>query len=182
MIPLPSFAPLILAAAIGAAGGALIAAKLSAAKTARVEAQLARCAQDKAEAARAAAENTARLLSRAQDAQAQAARRLAAQQAAFEHRLKEARSEVYRLTTGRECLAPALRLRLNAALGHAERLPAPAGAADAAAAESAADSGHGRASTDADLAHWILDAASRYDDCRARIDALREWSEVTHGR
>jgi hypothetical protein len=36
--------------------------------------------------------------------------------------------------------------------------------------------------TDTDLAGWILDAASLYEQCRARIDALRQWDEVTHGR
>jgi len=37
-------------------------------------------------------------------------------------------------------------------------------------------------STDADIAGWILDVASLYEACRARIDALRQWDEVTHGR
>lgn len=180
MIPLPSFATLLIAAALGAAIGYGLAEKVSAVGTAQAKEALARCEHGRAESARAAAERAAALLARAQDAEAQAAARLDAQKAAFEHRLKEVRREIYSLSSGRECLSGALRLRINAALTAAERLPAPAGALAPAPAEPAADSGHG--ATDADLAGWILDAGRLYEDCRARIDAIREWDEVTHGR
>jgi hypothetical protein len=36
-------------------------------------------------------------------------------------------------------------------------------------------------STDADVAGWIIDAASLYEQCRARIDAIRQWDAVTNG-
>lgn len=190
MIPLPSFAPLILAAAIGAAAGYGLAAKLGAAQTAQVQAQLARCEQGRADDARAAAEATAAVLARAQDAEAQAARRLAAAEAATRKKIEETRRDVYPLTTGRECLSAAVRLRLNAAIA-ADRLPAGAGDAAFAASGSSADSilpspagrwAGGEGATDADVAGWALDAAALYGECRARIDAIREWDEVTHGR
>jgi prophage endopeptidase len=73
---------------------------------------------------------------------------------------------------------------------------APATAIGAAAADAAAaadpilpsPSGRGAGgegegdATDADIARWILDAASLYEACCARIDAIRQWDEVTYGR
>lgn len=89
------------------------------------------------------------------------------------------RHDLKTATTGRPCLSadargllhqsPAFSLKLSATPGD----PAPADAAPAA------DPGD---STDTDIAGWILDAASLYEQCRARIDALRQWDEVTHGR
>lgn len=205
MMPLPSIWPWLLVAGISAAGGYALAAKIAAGHTAQAETRLARCEAARAEDARATAEQTAALLARAQDAEAQAAARLARQQEAFNQRLKEARSEIYSLATGRECLSGALRLRLNAVLA-ADDLPARAGGADPAHAASSADpilpsppgrgvggegahlpsppgrGAGGEGATDADIAHWILDAARAYDDCRARLDAIRHWDEVTHGR
>lgn len=144
------------------------------------EARLAECNAAREADARAAAEKTAALFARAQEAEAEAAARLAAEQAAADRRLKETRREIYRLASGRECLSGALRLRLNAALA-ADDVPAAAGGALDAAAGSAGDPGDGRASTDAIVAGWIVEAARLYDACRARIDALRHWDEVTHG-
>lgn len=168
-------AALAAAAAAGAAAGYRYA-------DATGQARLARCEQGRAEDARAAAAGAVRLLDRAQQAEVAAAARLAAQQAAFDRRIKEVRSEIYRLSSGRECLSGDLRLRLDAALGAATALPAPAGAATSAPAGSAADPGHRQpASTDADIAGWILEAARLYEDCRARLDALRQWDAVTFG-
>ncbi|WP_162860577.1 hypothetical protein [Pseudothauera hydrothermalis] len=179
MIKLPSLWPWALVAVVSAAVGYGLAAKVGAGQTARAEAALARCEAGRAEDARAAADAAARLLARAQEAEASAAARLAERQAAFNKRLKEVKNEIYSLATGRECLSGALRLRLNAALA-ADDLPARPGGSRAAAAEPPADPGDSQAvSTDADIAGWILDAARLYDDCRARIDAIRHWDEVT---
>lgn len=170
-------AALAAAAAAGAAAGYRYA-------DAQGQARLARCEQGRAEDARAAAARAVHLLDRAQRAEAEAAARMAAQKAAFDRRFKEVRSEIYRLSSGRECLSGDLRLRLDAAIGAGAepRLPAPAGAATSAPAGSAADPGHRQpASTDADIAGWILEAARLYEDCRARLDALRQWDAVTFG-
>jgi hypothetical protein len=35
-------------------------------------------------------------------------------------------------------------------------------------------------STDTDVAGWILDAGRLYEQCRARVDAIRKWDEIAH--
>lgn len=129
------------------------------------------------------AQEAAAALAKAQEAAFVAAQSLTAQRAAASQRLKEARREINRLAAGRECLSGALRVRISdAAAGATDNLPEGPGAAARAAAEPASDPGHGIASTDADVAAWALDVASAYDECRARIDAIRQWDQVTHGR
>lgn len=192
MIPLPQLLPgwtwavaTVALMAGSALGGYRLAAKICAGETAKAEARRMECEQAREKDAREAAEKAAVLLARAQGAEAQAARRLAAAEAATRKKIEETRREIYRLATGRECLSGALRLRLNAAIG-ADDMPTRAGAADPAVAAAAAAAGDGdggqRGSADADIAGWIVEAASLYDECRARIDALRHWDEVTHGR
>ncbi|TCT25918.1 hypothetical protein [Thermomonas haemolytica] len=83
-------------------------------------------------------------------------------------------------TTGRVCLSADARRVLHRAPAFAA-VPAPAAGPAAAGPAAAADPGE-RASTDADIAGWALDAAALYEQCRARIDAIRRWDEVTHGR
>jgi len=83
-------------------------------------------------------------------------------------------------TTGRACLSADARRVLHRAPAFAA-VPAPAAGPAAAGPAAAADPGE-RASTDADIAGWALDAAALYEQCRARIDAIRQWDEVTHGR
>jgi hypothetical protein len=59
--------------------------------------------------------------------------------------------------------------------------------ADAAAATPADHAATGRRvddraddapSTDTDVAAWIIEAASLYEQCRSRIDALRVWAHA----
>ncbi|MGE4366510.1 hypothetical protein [Thermomonas sp.] len=83
-------------------------------------------------------------------------------------------------TSGRACLSADARRVLHRAPAFAA-VPAPAAGPAAAGPAAAADPGD-RASTDADLAGWALDVAALYEQCRARIDAIRQWDEVTHGR
>ena len=183
--PWPLVAGAMLTTAAGFAGGWLLASRLAQAQVVEMNARRIECEHAREKDARAAAEAAAALLARAQGAEAEAAARLAQAQAAARSRLEDARREVYQLTTGRPCLPDAVRLRLNAAIGAADGLPAGAGGAADAAAAAAADPRQRRderASTDADVARWILDAVERYDDCRARIDAIRQWDEVTRGR
>lgn len=125
-----------------------------------------RCEQSQAQAAQAAAQAQAALYAQAEAAEAAAAATLSATRQTFTRRLEAARRETDALATGRDCLGPDLRLRLNAALAPATGLPAGAAPLDPAPAEPATDTG---------VAQWILDAAQHYDECRARIDAIREW-------
>jgi len=70
--------------------------------------------------------------------------------------------------------------------GAAPILPSPPGRGAATILPSPPGRGAGGEgdgdTTDADIAGWIIDAAALYEQCRARIDALRQWDEVTHGR
>lgn len=165
------------AVAIGLMAGSGIAGYRYAA--ARGEAALAQCRAASAESARRAAEDAAHRLAAAQDAERAAVRTLQATKtrlAATEKRLKES---LHALPTAQSCgLSGAARGLLNARLAAADDLPARAADTDRAVAVPAADSGV----TEAELGGWIADAISRYDECRARIDAIRQWDEVTHGR
>lgn len=152
--------------------GYRLAESSMAADVARAEHRRMQCEQYRERDARAAAEKTAALLSKARQAEADAAARLAAAQADARRKIEETRREIYRLSTGRECLSGALRLRLNSAIA-ADDLPKGSGGADPAAAAAADDTA---------VAAWALDVARLYDDCRARIDAISAWDEVTHGR
>lgn len=182
--PWPLLAGAILTAGAGFAGGYALAGRLAEGRLAQMEARRIECEQARERERREAAEQAAQLLARAQDAEAQAARRLAAADAATRTRLEDARRDVFALTHGRPCLSDAVRLRLNAAIAAASELPAGAGGAADAAAEPAAAAGHGdgaRISTDADVAGWALDAAALYEQCRARLDAIRHWDAMTFG-
>jgi hypothetical protein len=152
------------------AGSGLAGYRYAAAKG---EAAVSQCQREAAEAQRHAALEAAALKTRSEQAQAEAAALLARREAAFQRRLKEVKSEIYRLSDGRECLSVPLRMRINAALA-GDRLPQGAAAAAPAPAGAAADPG---GSSDAAVGQWILDAAQLYEQCRARIDAIRQWDE-----
>jgi prophage endopeptidase len=102
------------------------------------------------------------------------------------------RHDLKTATTGRPCLSadargllqqsPAFRLGLSAPPGLSLAAPAAPAAYSLLPSPSGRGAGGEGDTTDTDLAVWILDAASLYEACRARIDALRQWDEVTHGR
>jgi prophage endopeptidase len=103
------------------------------------------------------------------------------------------RHELSTATTGRPCLGHAARGLLQQSPAFGLKLPTTTGSTLAAHAAVAADSivpspsGRGDGgegdTTDTDIAAWILDAAALYEQCRARIDAIREWGdEVSRGR
>ncbi|MCX8018355.1 MAG: hypothetical protein N2690_10715, partial [Rhodocyclaceae bacterium] len=173
-----------------AAAAALVAAVLGAAAgyryaTAHGEARLAECNAARAQDARLSSQKTAAYFKRSQDAESAAAR-LLAERDATSRRLEEAKNEVKRMAAGRQCLDADLRLRINREItGTDARLPENTGPALDAAAGAAADPGNddaGLATSDADVASWALNAIELYRECTARIDALRQWDEVTHGR
>ncbi|TXF11994.1 hypothetical protein FR698_07875 [Pelomicrobium methylotrophicum] len=177
--PWPAVAAALVCVGAGFAGGYVLKGRLDAGEIASAQAATSACRRDAAEAARRAAEEAAARLSAAQDAERAAVTALQATKhklAATEKRLKES---LYALPTANACgLSGAARGLLNARLAAADDMPARAAESGRAAAESAADSGI----NEADLGGWIADAISRYDECRARIDAIRAWDEVTHGR
>jgi hypothetical protein len=94
------------------------------------------------------------------------------------------RHDLQATTTGRPCLSADARGLLQQSPAFSLKLPTTTGSALAAPAAVAADSGQFASdSTDTDLAGWILDAAALYEQCRARIDAIRQWDdEVIRGR
>jgi hypothetical protein len=88
------------------------------------------------------------------------------------------RHELSTATTGRPCLSADARGLLQQSPAFGLKLPEATGGASSANAATSADTG---VSTDADIAGWVLDAATLYEQCRARIDAIRQWDEVTNG-
>lgn len=184
-LPTPTLLAAALAAAIGFACGYALKGRLDDGAIARAEAAVAQCRAASADFQRRAAEDAAARLAAAQDAERQAVHALHATQsrlAATEKRLKES---LYALPTAQSCgLSGAARGLLNASIVAGDDLPARASEPDAAAAQPAADPGE--PVTEADLGGWIAAAISAYDECRARIDAIRQWdvdvSGVAHGR
>ena len=139
------------------------------ADVARREAQAAEDARRRIEAAQAAAEA----------AIAERDRRLLALDATN----TRLRNDLKQATTGRPCLSGDARRVLHGATAFGPRLSAPAGEPARADAGASADPGQPAESSDADVAGWIVDAAALYEECRARIDAIRQWSdEVSNGR
>jgi len=159
-------------------------------------ARLAEVAQIRAEIARAeaaAAEESRRRIeaaSRAADAALAEKDRRLLELDATNRRL---RHDLKTATTGRPCLSADARGLLQQSHAFGLKLPASSiGAASAPAAPAAdpvlssssgrRDGGEGD-TTDTDIAGWILDAASLYEECRARLDAIRQWDgEVSRGR
>ncbi len=163
----------LVCAVAGFAGGHALKGRLDEARIARIEAAHAKERQ-------AAAEAAAQRLAAAQAAERQAVHALHATRqrlAAVQRRLKE---ELYALPTAGRCgLSGAARGLLNDRLFAAGGLPEAAGEPDRGAAAAVADPGD---TAEAELGGWIAEAVAAYDTCRARIDAIRQWDEVTHGR
>jgi prophage endopeptidase len=145
------------------------------AEVAQIRADIARREAEAAEASRRRIEAA----SRAMDAALAEKDRRVLELDATNRRL---RHDLQAATTGRPCLSPAARGLLQQSPAFGLKLPTATGSALAAPAAPAADSGEqGGDSTDTDIAGWILDAASLYEACRARLDAIRRWDELTHG-
>jgi len=195
MIQLPSIWPIALAAVVSAAGGATLAYawehRARQAEVAGIRADIAKREAAAAEASRRRIEAA----SRAADASiAEKDRRMLALDATN----RRLRHDLQSATTGRPCLSADARGLLQQSPAFRIGLSAPTGSALAATAAPAADSlyplsqarwgegrgeGAGNDTTDTDIAGWILDAASLYEQCRARIDAIRQWDdEVSRGR
>lgn len=135
--------------------------------------QLADIALERETERREAAEEAARRLLAAQEAERQALAQLAATKtdlATTRRRLKEA---LHALPTANHCgLSADARGLLNRAIS-SDTVPEGAAQSDRAAATAPADPGV----AEADLGAWIADAVALYGECRARIEAIRQWDE-----
>jgi hypothetical protein len=138
-------------------------------RVAAVEARLAKAARADAELALADAlaerERSHAAVARAQ-VRAETAETLA----------RSYRDAIEHHTDGRDCLSPDTRRVLQK--HPAFRVPATPGGTVGATPSAAPVAGE-RYSTDTDLGRWVADAASYYERCRARVDALREWAHAT---
>ncbi len=142
-----------------------------------------------AQAAQAYADAERKNRERLQAAQAAADQAVTTAQAradAANRKTLEITHELAQVTTGRPCLGAAARslLEQSPAFGHRAslRVPETAPVPVAAASAAAADSGNGKPqplSSDRDLAQWITQASALYETCRARIDGLRSWADLT---
>jgi len=173
--PWPMLAAAVISLAAGFAGGYALKSRLASAEIARIETR-------HAIEREAAAQQAAARLARAQDAEHQAVTALHAakdQLAATQRRLKDA---LYSLDPGRCGLSGRARGLLNDAIANAGKpLPESAAQPTGADAKSAADPGNTAGAGERDVALWIADAIGKYEECRARIDAIRRWDDLTHG-
>jgi hypothetical protein len=175
MIPLPSFWPWVLVAIVSAATGATLGYSWE------HRARIAEVASIKAEIAKRESAAAEESRSRIEAAQKAADEAIAARDARLEELdsvNRRLRHDIQTATTGRPCLSADARSVLQQSPAFGIKLPTATGGAASAAPAVAADLGD---STDADVAAWIIDAADLYEQCRARIDAIRKWDEVTNG-
>ena len=177
MIP-PHFIALAALTMVSFSAGWLVKGKLDAAAIEKAKGETLVCQIERERDARTAAEEAANRLAAAEAASIRLQRELSRRDADYRRKLQEARDALH--TTSRECLDPALRVRLNAAITGTggDAVPASAAATGGAAAAAAADSG---SATDREVAEWALTVAQQYDVCRARIDAIRSWDEELNG-
>lgn len=170
---MPSY--LILAIVLFASGGGsgfFIASKIGAANLAQCELDkekmLAEQAQESSERMQTAAKSADKAMVYAMN------RIIGAEQQAG-----KLKNELKKHTTGRDCLsAGARRVLESGAAFDKQRMPEGAKGVDPTAAGAAANTGDGSdtaASTDTDIAGWISAAAALYEQCRARIDGIKQW-------
>lgn len=172
----------VLVALLSGTIGYKISDGIADAKVARAEARRIECEHARAMDAKRAADETAALLTRALDAERRATAALAAKRA-YQSKLKEMRNEIPKLATGHECMSGDLRMQLNTAITDGNTMSQSAADATGADASAASNTSSSAGATDADIAVWVIDAAGLYSECRARIDAIRQWDEeVRYGR
>lgn len=166
---IPAFWSWLLVAAVSATTGAGLSYRFTADS---YQARIARIEATHAAEKQAAAEGAARRLAAAQEAERAALHALHATKNTLAATRKKLKETLHALPTADRCgLSGPARGLLNRALDATASLPAhPAEPAPAPAAP-AADPGAG----EGDVGGWIADAIAQYNECRARIDALRQW-------
>lgn len=93
------------------------------------------------------------------------------QQTQIDQLKTEKRNAIAKATTGKPCLNGAALRLLDGAPGLSVRDLPPATGGAAAAGEPVA--------SDTDVAVWIVDAGAAFEVCRARLDALIDWTPST---
>lgn len=183
----PLLAGAVLVTAAGFAGGYALADRLADARIAREQARRMECERQREADARAAAQQQTQRLAAALTAADASVAAALQQRDAAQAQSKEIARELAqsRALSGRACLSGRAVGLLNAHPAVGLRVPAAAASAAGAAASPAAHPGQtgpdeSAAASDADLAAWALDAMILYQDCRARIDALRQWDADLH--
>jgi hypothetical protein len=174
MMPLPSFWPWVLVAVVSAATGATIGYAWE--HRARV-AEVAQIRADIAKREAAAADESRRRMEAAISAADAVIAQREARITELDATTRRLRHDLQAATIGRPCLSADARWLLQQSPAFSLRLSTSTGSPASAPAAHATDPGD---STDADVAGWIIDAASLYEQCRARIDAIRQWDEVTN--
>lgn len=171
--------PLALAATVGFAAGSALRGRFDAAEIGQLNETILRMQAVQAEQARAAAEESARRLAQSQAAERDAVLALQETRAAISAKDKRIKEALDALATSHRCGMSGAAVRLlNGAIAGAD-LPTGSGEP---AGSSAAAAGDSDGSSEAAVGGWIVGAVSAYDECRARIDAIRRWDEVTYGR
>lgn len=169
------------AACAGAAAAWWVQGQRLDAADAHHRAGIAAMRQQQAEREAAAQRAAAQKLAAAQEAERAALHALHATRARLDATNKRLREALHGLPTSGRCGLSfgAVGLLDGGLVG---TLPAGAARPDRADAGSSADPAR-PAATEAAVGAWIADAAALYDECRARLDAIRQWDEVTsHGR
>lgn len=95
-----------------------------------------------------------------------------------EQQAENLKNELKNYTTGRDCLSADARRVLQRASPAKQRMPEGAEGVDptiAGSANNTGDRNETAASTDVDIAEWIVSASKLYEQCRARIDAIEQW-------
>ncbi|SFK92589.1 hypothetical protein SAMN05216302_102136 [Nitrosomonas aestuarii] len=101
---------------------------------------------------------------------------------------QEARNELKKYTTGRDCLSGDARRVLESAPAFGkQRVSENTALTVTGAATAAADPGNRKGSasavtTDTDIAGWIGDASELYAECTARLEAIEQWDAGINGR
>lgn len=179
--------------AAGALAGAVVLFSAGAAvghcyATQAGEARVARLERAHAEARAEQMREAALRYQRAEAAERAAVRTLQETQTALAQRDRRLREALYGLPTDARLGLAGPRLRLlNDALAAAAGagLPAPAAEPARAAAAAAADPGDApapaAAAGEAELALWIAGVIGQYEECRARLEAIREWDARAAG-
>lgn len=155
--------------ALGFASGYGIERRARIAEVASIRADIA-----KREAA--ASEESRRRVEAAQKAADAAVAARDARIAELDATTRRLRHDLKTATTGRPCLSADARGLLQQSPAFGLKLSPATGSPASAAPPVAVNPGD---STDSDIAAWVIDAADLYEQCRVRIDALRQWDELT---
>lgn len=169
---------ILIAALIGFGGGFFVASQIG-------DANLKQCELDTEKMLKTHEAETAERMRVAQSAVSRALSHLAGSLIETQQQAEDLTNELKKHTTGRDCLSAGARRLLQPAASQKQRMREDTGSADTTTAGSAGNTGDGNettASTDADIAGWIVEASKLYEQCRDRIEAIGQWDAELNGR